>query len=49
MFKPSAAPRWKITTSRLLRMPACAAPNAARVRNDGNGGGADDRHRAVLA
>src|ERR1017187_4275813 len=36
MFRPSAAPRWKITTRRLLRMPGSAAPNAARVRKLGS-------------
>src|SRR5208283_2348851 len=36
MLSPSAAPRWKITTSRLLRMPGSAAPKAARVRKLGS-------------
>src|SRR5271166_5874285 len=35
MFKPSAAPRWKITTRRLLRVPGSAAPMAARARKVG--------------
>src|SRR5689334_1514309 len=35
MLSPSAAPRWKITTSRLLRVPLSVAPNAARVRKLG--------------
>ena len=35
MLRPSAAPRWKITTSRLLVVPGLTAPHAARVRKDG--------------
>src|SRR5579872_5889342 len=35
MFRPSAAPRWKMTTRRLLPIPASTAPNAARVRKLG--------------
>src|SRR5579859_453640 len=34
MLSPSAAPRWKMTTRRLLRVPS-TAPNAARVRKLG--------------
>src|SRR6516165_274250 len=35
MLSPSAAPRWKITTSRLPVVLDSVVPNAARVRNDG--------------
>jgi hypothetical protein len=35
MLSPSAAPRWKITTSRLLLALGLTAPHAARVRKEG--------------
>src|ERR1700721_568354 len=36
IFSPSAAPRWEITTRRLVRRPGSTAPNAARVRKLGS-------------
>src|SRR5262245_19618897 len=35
MLRPSAAPRWKMTTRRLLLIPTPLAANAARVRKLG--------------
>ena len=48
MLRPSAAPRWKMTTRRLFCVAGdSTAPKAARVEKCWNGGGADDGECAV--